>query len=179
MVSVLFLYFKTAAQYCSAMPSGAQCSAEVTHRPHCDFNSEPTEKCLNDFMNTYDLKNLIREATCYKNPENPSCIDLMLTNHPRSFQHSRTVETGLSDFHKLTLTVLKMHVKKQAPKIVTYRDFRHFSSQAFHEEIVTKLSIDLNVDDLDNFCKIILNVINKQAPIKKKIHQSKSRTFHE
>ena len=77
-----------------------------------DFNSEPTEKFLDDFFNTYDLKNLIREATCYKNPDNPSCIDLMLTNHPRSFQHSRTVETGLSDFHKLTLTVLKMHVKK-------------------------------------------------------------------
>ena len=33
MVSVLFIYFKTAAQYCSAMLSGAQCSAEVTHRP--------------------------------------------------------------------------------------------------------------------------------------------------
>ena len=123
------------------------------------------KKCLDDFLNNYDLKNLIREATYYKNPDNPSCIDLMLTNH--RFQHSRTVETGLLDFHKLSLTVLKMHVKKQDPRIVTYRDFRHFSSQAFHEEIVTKLSIDLNVDDLDNFCKIILNVINKQAPIKK------------
>ena len=82
-----------------------------------DLNSEPT--CLDDFLNTYGLKNLIREATCYKNPDKPSSIDLILTNHPRSFQDSRTVETGLSDFHKLTLTVLKMLVKKQKTKIIT------------------------------------------------------------
>ena len=30
----------------------------------------------------------------------------ILTNHPKSFQHSDTYETGLSDFHKLTYTVL-------------------------------------------------------------------------
>ena len=32
MVSVLFLNLKTAAQYCSAVLSYAQCSAEVSHR---------------------------------------------------------------------------------------------------------------------------------------------------
>ena len=37
------------------------------------------------------------------------CIDLILTNLPKSFQHTQTIEIGLSDFHKLTLTVLKTH----------------------------------------------------------------------
>ena len=32
-----------------------------------------------------DLKSLNKEATCYKNPVKPSCIDLILTNSPRSF----------------------------------------------------------------------------------------------
>ena len=27
-------------------------------------------------------------ATCYKNPDKPTCIDLILTNCPRSFQNS-------------------------------------------------------------------------------------------
>ena len=49
---------------------------------------------------------------CFKNPEKPSCIDLILTNCPRSFQNSCTIETGLSDFHKLVVTVMKTTYKK-------------------------------------------------------------------
>ena len=52
-------------------------------------------------------KNLVKEKTCFKNVSNPSCIDLFLTNNALSFQHTETVSTGLSDFHKLVLTVLK------------------------------------------------------------------------
>ena len=40
MVSVLFLYFKTAAEYCSAVLSYAQCSAEVSHRLLCESNKK-------------------------------------------------------------------------------------------------------------------------------------------
>ena len=53
-----------------------------------DFNSEINDKCMNDFCESYNLSSLIRESTCYKNPENPSCIDLFLTNSPHSFQNS-------------------------------------------------------------------------------------------
>ena len=49
---------------------------------------------------------------CFKNPEKPSWIDLILTNCPRSFQNSCTIETGLSDFHKLVVTVMKTTYKK-------------------------------------------------------------------
>ena len=34
--------------------------------------------------------------------------------------NTKTVDTGLSDFRKLTLTVLKIHYEKPSPKIVTY-----------------------------------------------------------
>ena len=63
------------------------------------------------FCGTYHLHNLIKDPTCFKNPDKPSCIDLLLTNFPKSFLKSPTLETGLSDFHKLTLTVLKIHYK--------------------------------------------------------------------
>ena len=36
-----------------------------------------------------------------KNYMNPSCIDLYLTNCPKSFESTLTIETGLSDFYKL------------------------------------------------------------------------------
>ena len=76
-----------------------------------DFNSEITEEAMIDFCEMYGLSNLIREPTCYKNPNNPSCIDLILTNKAKSFQNSNVYETGLSEFHKLTVTVLKCHIK--------------------------------------------------------------------
>ena len=73
-----------------------------------DFNSEINDKCMNDFCESYNLSSLIRESTCYKNPENPSCIDLFLTNFPNSFQNSSVVETGLFDFHRMIVTVMKL-----------------------------------------------------------------------
>ena len=91
-----------------------------------DFNSEMTESAMKNFCGTYHLHNLIKDPTCFKNPDKPSCIDLLLTNFPKSFLKSQTLETGLSDFHKLTLTFLKIHYKKQKPLVVTYRDYKNF-----------------------------------------------------
>ena len=70
-----------------------------------DLNSEITESSMHEFCNSYNLNSLCHESTRYKNPEKPSCIDLFLTNFPRPFQNTQTVETGLSDFHKLVVTI--------------------------------------------------------------------------
>ena len=67
----------------------------------------------------------------FKNPQNPSCIDLIITNNPRSFEGSMTIETGLSDFHKLSLTVMKIFYKKQKSNIIKYRSYRNFDNEAF------------------------------------------------
>ena len=57
--------------------------------------------------------NLIKDNACFKNPDKPSCIDLIITNGPKCFQNSVTLETGLSDFHKMTLTVIKSILQKK------------------------------------------------------------------
>ena len=59
-----------------------------------DFNSEFSEPCLNDFCDIYNLKNLVKEPTCFKKPDNPSCIDLFLTNRSRTSQCTTTIETA-------------------------------------------------------------------------------------
>ena len=51
-----------------------------------DFNVTDDEHHMKSFCENYDLKNLIRKPPYYKNPSNPVCIDLILTNVPRSFQ---------------------------------------------------------------------------------------------
>ena len=87
-----------------------------------DFNTEIGETSMNAFCERYSLSSLIKEPKCYKNPANPSCIDLILKNSPRSFQNSNVVETGLSDFHRMIVTVLKTTFQRLSPKIRNYRD---------------------------------------------------------
>ena len=45
-----------------------------------DFNAELEEKNMSEFMSVYSLRNLVKQKSCFKNPENLSCIDLILTN---------------------------------------------------------------------------------------------------
>ena len=52
-----------------------------------DFNVEANDSAISVFSGTYDLKSLIKEPPCYKNANKTSCIDLVMTNKPRSFQH--------------------------------------------------------------------------------------------
>ena len=62
------------------------------------LNSKISEMVMSEFCKTCHLQNLVKDPTCYKNPSKPICIDLILTNFPKSFQHTQTIETGLSDF---------------------------------------------------------------------------------
>ena len=50
-----------------------------------DINAEPTEATVSDFCKIYNLKHLIKDKTCFKNPTKPTCIDLIVTNKPKCF----------------------------------------------------------------------------------------------
>ena len=54
-----------------------------------DFNVNIDDPHVESFCELYRFKILSKDPTCFKNPENPSCIDLILTNSPYSFQNSR------------------------------------------------------------------------------------------
>ena len=62
---------------------------------------------MQSFCQAYGLKSLIMEPACYKNINNSSFIDLIITNNPLSFQNSCVVGIGLFDFHKIAVTVMK------------------------------------------------------------------------
>ena len=40
-----------------------------------DFYSEMCEDAMLELSSVYNLKNLVKKTTCYKNIGNPSCID--------------------------------------------------------------------------------------------------------
>ena len=57
------------------------------------------------FLYHHDVKNLSKQGACYKKPRHPSCTDLYLKNSLLIFKNTLSVLIGLSDFHKLVLTV--------------------------------------------------------------------------
>ena len=72
------------------------------------FNVEPNDATINNFCQMYGCKNIVKDETYLKNPIKPTCIDLIITNKPKSFQKSEVIKTGLPDFHKMSLTVMKV-----------------------------------------------------------------------
>ena len=134
-----------------------------------DFNVDIGDKFMGDFCEPYNLSSLIKESACYKNPENPSCIDLILTNSPRSFQCSSTIETGLSDFHKMVVTVFKTTFQRIPAKIRNYRDYRDFNNDAFRECLITDLAKEnIGDGDLNKFIETCHKTLNNHAPSKKR-----------
>ena len=81
-----------------------------------DLNVEIEEANMKSFCENYDLKSLIKQPACYKNLTKPTCIDLILANVPRVFQSTCALETGLSDFHLMIVTVIRKTFKKMHPK---------------------------------------------------------------
>ena len=127
-----------------------------------------TDANLKDFCNLYLLKNLIKKPKCFKNPENPKTIDLILTNRPMSFCSSDTLETGLSDFHKLSVTVLKTFSKKQSPKVISYRNYKKFSNDLFRTDLFNEISSNGILErDLNGFLDACKKLLYYQAPRKK------------
>ena len=142
-----------------------------------DFNSEPDGEAMEEFCNNYNLTNLIKEPTCFKNPLNPSSIDLMLTNRAGRFQDSHTIETGLSDHHKMTVTVLKVLFQNQSPTIIKYRDYKDFNVDIFRYELLDKLSIIGEDIIYELFEMIFIYLLDTHAPMKTKYIRANNAPF--
>ena len=83
-----------------------------------DFNAEMEDSSIKTFCSNFNLTSMINKPTCYKNPDKPTCIDLILTNCSGSFQNSCVIGTGLSDFHKMIVTVMKACYRKIEARVM-------------------------------------------------------------
>ena len=85
-----------------------------------------------------------------------------------SFQNTIIVFAGISDFHKLVLTVLKINFTKNKPKEIIYRDYKNFDSFLFNDEVKNVLDLD-KINSYAMFEELFLKVLDKYAPVKKKV----------
>ena len=143
-----------------------------------DFNSTMSEKPMKEFCELYDLQNLIKDPTCYKNASNPSSIDVILTNRKNSFQNSMTIETGLSDYHKMIITVLKVHFKKKEPITIKFRSYKNFNESIFRDNLLNNLQNSCkDMMSYDDFKEIFMKVLNLHAPMKNKLVRGNNAPF--
>ena len=136
---------------------------------NCDMKNLENNPLL-DFCETYSLKNIVNAPTCYKNPSSPTTIDVILTNRKESFCDVTVIETGLSDFHKMTVTCLKRYFKKLPPKTVFYRDYKHFDVNLFRNALLNDL-LPIQHDDIsyDDIKDILISKLDIYAPIKTRL----------
>ena len=145
-----------------------------------DFNVGIEEANMQSFCEKYNLKSLIKQSTGYKNPDKPTCIDLILTNVPRMFQSTCVIETRMSDFHLMTVTVMRKTFKKLSPRIISYRSYKDFSNERFRDCLVNNLSNEIlsnNDNGIEKFCKTTMDSLNLFAPIKKKYARGNQMPF--
>lgn len=85
-------------------------------------------------------------------------------------------QTGLSDFHKMTGSVLKSHFPNKKANIVSYRNYKRFRNDSFGNEFYNGLlNYDLHNIEYQNVLNIFSDILNKHAPMKKKENQRKSK----
>ena len=141
-----------------------------------DFNIDKDEEILQDFLFEQNIKGIVKDKTCYKSIENPSCIDLFLTSSPLCFQNTTTVVTGLSDFHKMVVTVMKTTFPKAKPTILYYRDYKNFNLSNFRKDLRDQLS-KISEKDYLHFEITFLKVLEHHAPMKKKVLRANNKPY--
>ena len=133
-----------------------------------DFNAEISNSHVDPFCAIYHLKSLIKEPTCYKNPDTPAYIDLIIIS-PTQFQVTLALETGLSDFHKMTVAAFKSQFRHQKSKMISYGAYKHFDRNNFEKEIKNTTIIQkISPKDFSAFRNIVLKALNFHALLKTK-----------
>ena len=86
----------------------------------------------------------------------------------RRSEDTCTIETGLSDFHKLFVIVLKLYFHKQKTNIQTFQDYIRFQNDLLRSELDYELSkLDVYNLEFEHVFNIFDEVLNKHTRTKK------------
>ena len=86
------------------------------------------------------LDNIINGKTYFKGQKGTS-IDVLLTNKPRSFHKMSIFETGISDHHKMILSVCHSYFTHIPPKTMKYRNYKNAFSPWLWSRTATKWDV--------------------------------------
>ena len=125
-----------------------------------EFNMTTEDKKLQFLEDSFNLDRLIKKQICFEGFH--SCIDLIIPNRKAYFKRTCILETGISDFHKLTVVSLKSQTLNAPPKRKLYIDYKAFDGNSFNNDLKTKLA-PIKILDYSSFEDIFINVLNTHA----------------
>ena len=78
-------------------------SRGVENNSSGDLNMDvsKSQQCLLNVFDVQGVKNIVKQPTCFKNVNNPSIIDWVISNVSTRLKDVTCIETGLSDFHSM------------------------------------------------------------------------------
>ena len=94
-------------------------------------------------------KALLKSQPAIRTHKNLLSLTLFWLVKPRSFQHSCVIETGLSDFHRMAVTIMKTFFKKRQPKVVNCRDYKYFENDKFRTDLLSEF-VKANIKEKEN-----------------------------
>ena len=100
-----------------------------------------------------------------------------MTNRSRSFQNSCLIETGLSDFYKITVTVLRSHPSKFGPQIVKWKSYKNYSKEKFWSQINKEQGKFQKTLEPDSFLNICKTALKETVPRKQKYARANNSPF--
>ena len=130
-----------------------------------------SQHCLLNVFDVQGVKNIVKQPTCFKNVNNPSIIDLVISNVSTRLKDVTCIETGLSDFHSMVCFATKMAVKQRKTKTVTYRCYKKFNDDKYMQDLsfvpfhIADIFDDIN-DEYWVYETLLKDVINEHAPLK-------------
>ena len=101
------------------------CSIGRKYEKKGKLKKRDTHSHLSDLCDTFSLSNLVNGVTCVKS-QNGTSIDVIFINRPRSFHNTSLIETGLSDCHKMIVSVFRAFFKWLPAKVIEYRNYKTF-----------------------------------------------------
>ena len=124
-------------------------------------------------MDTFDLTNLVKDPTCFKNRENPTMLDLFLTNAPSLLCNTSVFNCSLSHCHSMIFTCIREQVKAYPKKSVSFRSYKNLDEHDFNKALNdAPFHVGMIFDDIDDnywfYEKLFLDTLQEHAPVKQK-----------
>ena len=88
------------------------------------------------------------------------------------------IKTGVSDFHKMVVTILKSYFRKREAKTIKYRSNKNFCNDSFRQQLLEELNKScISVSDLAKFNAFVVEVLSKETLIKQKLISANEAPF--
>ena len=137
-----------------------------------DFNIEPADKKFNAFCESHEFITLLRVR--HASSQVVVHVLTLISLIRNSFKNTNLIETGLSDFHRMIFTQMKLTFEISPPRTISFRDFKPKFVDDLHKALICNLQTS---HDFGQFLQVFDNVLDKHAPLKKRFARGNQKPF--